>query len=131
MGIRDRDQGFAVKGTSVTIKRGTLIKNIRLTNNPEQIECNADKVKGLVLKTRFEKAQPSLFAQDKAVDQYADDGGDEVASWWRQNKPHLRGDKLHRDPDEQAERVRGQCARFIRALPEQTAKRSARWPRPM
>ena len=44
-----------VKGTSVTIKRGTLIKNIRLTNNPEQIECNADKVKGLVLKTCFLK----------------------------------------------------------------------------
>lgn len=44
-----------VKGTSVVIKRGTLIKNIRLTNNPEQIECNADKVKGLVLKTMFLK----------------------------------------------------------------------------
>lgn len=44
-----------VKGTSVVIKRGTLIKNIRLTNNPEQIECNADKVKGLVLKTCFLK----------------------------------------------------------------------------
>ncbi len=44
-----------VKGTSVTIKRGTLIKNIRLTNKPEEIECNADKVKGLVLKTCFLK----------------------------------------------------------------------------
>lgn len=44
-----------VKGTSVTIKRGTLIKNIRLTNNSEEIECNADKVKGLVLKTCFLK----------------------------------------------------------------------------
>jgi len=44
-----------VKGTSVVIKRGTMIKNIRLTNNPEQIECNADKVKGLVLKTCFLK----------------------------------------------------------------------------
>jgi protein PhnA len=44
-----------VKGTSTVIKRGTLIKNIRLTNNPEQIECNADKVKGLVLKTQFLK----------------------------------------------------------------------------
>lgn len=44
-----------VKGTSTVIKRGTLIKNIRLTNNPEQIECNADKVKGLVLKTCFLK----------------------------------------------------------------------------
>jgi len=44
-----------VKGSSVTIKRGTMIKNIRLTNNPEQIECNTDKVKGLVLKTCFLK----------------------------------------------------------------------------
>ena len=44
-----------VKGTSTVIKRGTMIKNIRLTNNPEQIECNADKVKGLVLKTCFLK----------------------------------------------------------------------------
>lgn len=44
-----------VKGASVTIKRGTLIKNIRLTNNAEQIECNTDKVKGLVLKTCFLK----------------------------------------------------------------------------
>jgi protein PhnA len=44
-----------VKGTSDVIKRGTMIKNIRLTNNPEQIECNADKVKGLVLKTMFLK----------------------------------------------------------------------------
>lgn len=44
-----------VKGTSLTIKRGTLIKNIRLTNKPEEIECNADKMKGLVLKTCFLK----------------------------------------------------------------------------
>ena len=44
-----------VKGTSVTLKRGTVIKNIRLTDNEEQIECNADKVKGLVLKTSFLK----------------------------------------------------------------------------
>lgn len=44
-----------VKGTSVTLKRGTIIKNIRLTDDPEEIECNADKVKGLVLKTCFLK----------------------------------------------------------------------------
>lgn len=44
-----------VKGTSVTLKRGTVIKNIRLTDDEEQIECNADKVKGLVLKTCFLK----------------------------------------------------------------------------
>ena len=44
-----------VKGTSITLKRGTLIKNIRLTEDAENIECNADKVKGLVLKTCFLK----------------------------------------------------------------------------
>lgn len=44
-----------VKGTSVTLKRGTTIKNIRLTDDEEEIECNADKVKGLVLKTCFLK----------------------------------------------------------------------------
>ncbi|MDX1975717.1 MAG: alkylphosphonate utilization protein [Rickettsiales bacterium] len=44
-----------VKGTSVTLKRGTVVKNIRLTNDEEEIECNAEKVKGLVLKTCFLK----------------------------------------------------------------------------
>ncbi len=44
-----------VKGTSVTLKRGTMIRNIRLTDDEDQIECNADKVKGLVLKTCFLK----------------------------------------------------------------------------
>jgi protein PhnA len=44
-----------VKGTSVTLKRGTLIKNIRLIDDEENIECNAEKVKGLVLKTCFLK----------------------------------------------------------------------------
>lgn len=44
-----------VKGTSKTLKRGTTIKNIRLTSDPENIECNADGIKGLVLKTCFLK----------------------------------------------------------------------------
>ncbi len=44
-----------VKGTSATLKRGTLIKNIRLSDNEDEIECNADKIKGLVLKTCFLK----------------------------------------------------------------------------
>jgi protein PhnA len=29
-----------VKGTSETLKRGTLVKNIRLTDNLDEIECN-------------------------------------------------------------------------------------------
>ncbi|GAA4017413.1 alkylphosphonate utilization protein [Actimicrobium antarcticum] len=44
-----------VKGTSVTLKRGTIAKNIRLTDDPEEVECNVEKVKGLVLKTCFLK----------------------------------------------------------------------------
>lgn len=44
-----------VKGTSTTLKRGTVCKNIRLTNKNDEIECNADKIKGLVLKTCFLK----------------------------------------------------------------------------
>ncbi|AVZ74282.1 PhnA protein [Streptomyces lunaelactis] len=44
-----------VKGTSETLKRGTLVKNIRLTGKAGEIECNTKKVKGLVLKTEFLK----------------------------------------------------------------------------
>ncbi len=44
-----------VKGTTVTLKRGTLIKNIRLTDDVDLVECNAEKVKGLVLRTEFLK----------------------------------------------------------------------------
>ena len=44
-----------VKGTSTTLKRGTMIKNIRLTGDPAEIECRAEKIKDLVLKTEFLK----------------------------------------------------------------------------
>lgn len=44
-----------VKGTSETLKRGTLIKNIRLSDNVNEIECNTKQVKGLVLRTEFLK----------------------------------------------------------------------------
>jgi len=44
-----------VKGTSETLKRGTLVKNIRLTADAGEIECNTKQVKGLVLKTEFLK----------------------------------------------------------------------------
>lgn len=45
-----------VKGSGgVTLKRGTLIRNIRLTDDEGEIECNAEKVKGLVLRTEFVK----------------------------------------------------------------------------
>ncbi len=44
-----------VKGSSVTLKRGTVVKSIRLTDDPGEIEGKSDKVKGLVLKTEFVK----------------------------------------------------------------------------
>ena len=44
-----------VKGTTVTLKRGTLIKGIRLTGDDGEIECRAEKVRDLVLKTEFVK----------------------------------------------------------------------------
>jgi len=44
-----------VKGSSITLKRGTMVKNIHLTDDPEEIECRVEKVKGLVLKTCFLK----------------------------------------------------------------------------
>ncbi|KJF74441.1 alkylphosphonate utilization protein [Agrobacterium arsenijevicii] len=42
-----------VKGTNTVIKQGTVIKSIRLTGNPEEIDCKHDAVKGLVLRTEF------------------------------------------------------------------------------
>ncbi|MDB5438162.1 MAG: phnA [Caulobacteraceae bacterium] len=44
-----------VKGTTVTLKRGTLIKGIRLTSNEAEVECRAEKVRDLVLRTEFLK----------------------------------------------------------------------------
>ncbi|MFZ2870669.1 zinc ribbon domain-containing protein YjdM [Zavarzinia sp.] len=42
-----------VKGTSTTLKQGTVIKTIRLTDNPEEIDCRFEGIKGLVLRTEF------------------------------------------------------------------------------
>ena len=44
-----------VKGSSTTLKRGTMIKGIRLTGDPDEIDCKHEKVKGLVLRTEFIK----------------------------------------------------------------------------
>ena len=44
-----------VKGSTITLKKGTKIKNIRLTDDEAEIECNSDAVKGLVLRTEFVK----------------------------------------------------------------------------
>ena len=45
-----------VKGSSIPLKQGTVIKNIRLVDgDAEHIEGNSEKIKGLVLKTCFLK----------------------------------------------------------------------------
>jgi protein PhnA len=42
-----------VKGTTQTLKRGTVIKSIRLTANDQEIDCRHEAIKGLVLRTEF------------------------------------------------------------------------------
>ena len=42
-----------VKGAGQTLKRGTLIKSIRLTSDPQEIDCRYEGIKGLVLRTEF------------------------------------------------------------------------------
>lgn len=41
-----------VKGSSTTLKRGTVVKNIRLTDNAEEIEGKVERTV-MVLKTMF------------------------------------------------------------------------------
>lgn len=43
-----------VKGTSETLKRGTMIKG-HLTDDPDEVECRHTKIKGLVLRIEFLK----------------------------------------------------------------------------
>lgn len=43
-----------VKGSSSVIKRGTLVKNIRLTDNDEEVEGRVNK-EMMVLRTEFVK----------------------------------------------------------------------------
>lgn len=42
-----------VKGAGQTLKQGTVIRSIRFTDNPEEIDCRHDGIKGLVLRTEF------------------------------------------------------------------------------
>ncbi|QIG81616.1 alkylphosphonate utilization protein [Stakelama tenebrarum] len=47
--IKDLD----VKGAGRTLKRGTLIKSIRLTGDSQEIDCKYEGIKGLVLRAEF------------------------------------------------------------------------------
>ena len=42
-----------VKGANQTLKRGTLIKSIRLTGDEQEIDCRYEGIKGLVLRAEF------------------------------------------------------------------------------
>jgi protein PhnA len=44
-----------VKGAGQTLKRGTVIKSIRLTGDAQEIDCRFDGIKGLVLRAEFVK----------------------------------------------------------------------------
>jgi protein PhnA len=56
--LRDGDQvtlikDLDVKGAGQTLKRGTLIKSIRLTGDSQEIDCKYEGIKGLVLRAEF------------------------------------------------------------------------------
>ena len=44
---------LTVKGAGQTLKRGTLIKSIRLTGDPQEIDCKYEGIRGLVLRAEF------------------------------------------------------------------------------
>ena len=56
--LADGDQVTLIKdleviGAGQTLKRGTLIKSIRLTGDPQEIDCRYEGIKGLVLRAEF------------------------------------------------------------------------------
>lgn len=56
--LKDGDQvtlikDLTVKGAGQTLKRGTLIKSIRLTGDQQEIDCKYEGIKGLVLRAEF------------------------------------------------------------------------------
>ena len=55
-----------IKGMSKTLKRGNIIKNIRLTNDSQEVECRVGKAQ-IVLKTQFLKKAWSMNQSAAAV----------------------------------------------------------------
>jgi protein PhnA len=47
--IKDLD----VKGAGQTLRRGTVIRSIRLTGDAQEIDCKHDTIRGLVLRADF------------------------------------------------------------------------------
>ncbi len=44
-----------VKGAGQILRRGTLIKSIRLADDPQEIDCRYEGIKGLILRAEFVK----------------------------------------------------------------------------
>jgi protein PhnA len=44
---------LTVKGAGQTLKRGTVIRSIRLTGDAQEIDCRHESIKGLVLRAEF------------------------------------------------------------------------------
>ena len=42
-----------VKGAGQTLRRGTIIRSIRLTGDAQEIDCKHDTIRGLVLRAEF------------------------------------------------------------------------------
>ena len=47
--VKDLD----VKGAGQTLRRGTVIRSIRLTGDAQEIDCKHDTIRGLVLRAEF------------------------------------------------------------------------------
>lgn len=47
-------KSLKVKGGGVTLKQGTLVKKIRLTDNDDEVDCRVDGM-SIVLRTEFLK----------------------------------------------------------------------------
>lgn len=47
--VKDLD----VKGAGQTLRRGTIIRSIRLTDDAQEIDCKHDTIRGLVLRAEF------------------------------------------------------------------------------
>ncbi len=41
-----------VKGSSITLKRGTVVKNIKLTDDADEVDCRVEKM-AIVLRSEF------------------------------------------------------------------------------
>jgi len=48
-----------VGGTKLTIRKGTVIKNIKMTGDVDEIECRYEDMKGIILRTEFLRKRSS------------------------------------------------------------------------